>query len=163
MVDYARRTARVLLLDAADRLLLVRSEFGPDDPRGHGWFTPGGGIDDGEDVLAAAVRELDEEVGLRAAPGDLRHVAVATGRADLGWANGLFRDDFYLHRVDRHEVDTSGLTEFEWTHQTGFRWWTAAELAATDEAIFPRGLAELLPDLIAGRLPDPPAALTWHH
>jgi hypothetical protein len=36
------------------------------------------------------------------------------------------------------------------------RWWTVDEIAAASEPVYPAGLAGLLPDLIAGRLPDAP-------
>jgi 8-oxo-dGTP pyrophosphatase MutT (NUDIX family) len=57
-----RHAVRVLLLDEHDRLLLFRAE----DP-GTGavfWFPAGGGIEDGEDAVAAARREVAEETGL---------------------------------------------------------------------------------------------------
>jgi len=40
MAEFARRSARVLVLDAWDRLLLVQS--------GDAWLVPGGGVEDGE-------------------------------------------------------------------------------------------------------------------
>lgn len=105
MAQFARRSARVLLLDAYDRVLLVQS--------GEAWLLPGGGVEDGETLADVAARELREEIGLAIAPADLYPVAYTTGHANLGWANGLFRDDFFLHRVNSYQVDPSGLTEFE--------------------------------------------------
>jgi 8-oxo-dGTP pyrophosphatase MutT (NUDIX family) len=155
VTEFVRRSARVLLLDASDRLLLVRS--------GGIWLAPGGGVEDGEELAEAAARELREETGLRVVSADLYPVAYTTGQADLGWASGLFRDDFFLCRVDSHEVDSSGLNEFERQHYRGHRWWTHAELAATSEPIVPANLVALVADLIAGRLPAAPAALPWPH
>lgn len=155
MTEFARRSARVLLLDAADRVLLVRS--------GGLWLAPGGGVEEGEELAEAAARELREETGLSVAPADLHPVAYTTGRADLGWASGLFRDDFFLYRVDSHEVDPSGLNEFERQHYRGHHWWTHTELVSTRETISPSNLAALVADLIAGRLPPAPIALPWHH
>jgi hypothetical protein len=54
-----RRAARVLLLDPEDRVLLMRYDDGP--PNGHHWTTPGGGLNDGEDYRAAALRERGVE------------------------------------------------------------------------------------------------------
>ncbi len=124
---YARRSARVLLLERRGRVLLLRYENGE-------WFTPGGGVDEGEDPRQAAVRELREEIGLKVDPADLGPlVAVTSGYAALGWVEGVLRDDYFLHRVDAHTVDTSGLAPHE--RYTAHRWWTADELATTTETV----------------------------
>ena len=149
------------MLDASDRLLLVRSATTQGQP--DAWFTPGGGVEDGEDLASAAARELQEETGLAVNPRDLRLVAYTTGTADLGWASGLFRDDFFVCRVASHEVDTAGMTEFERQLYAGHHWWTQAELAATRETVYPNDLADLVADLVAGRVPETPRALPWHH
>jgi 8-oxo-dGTP pyrophosphatase MutT (NUDIX family) len=164
MPVYARRSARVLLVDSADRVLLLRSLLKPGKPaRGHLWLTPGGGVEPGEDLAEAAVRELAEEAGLTASAADLRHVAFAAGHAEFTWASGLFRDDYFLHRVGSHRFDPSGQTEFERGHMVGHRWWSAPELQTTTETIYPYGLSTLLTDLIGGRVPAEPVELPWHH
>jgi 8-oxo-dGTP pyrophosphatase MutT (NUDIX family) len=58
-------------------------------------------------LAAAASRELLEEIGLHTDSADLRYIAYTEGHADLGWANGLFRDDFFLHRVSSHDIDVA--------------------------------------------------------
>ncbi|MGK5677787.1 NUDIX hydrolase [Actinoplanes sp. URMC 104] len=159
MPRYARRSARVVLVDSRDRVLLLRSAAGD----GFAWYTPGGGVKWWERLPGAAARELREEVGLAVPAARLRAVAFTTGHADLGFAKGLFRDDFFLCRVDGHEVDTRGQTAFERTHFSGFRWWTAGELDATDEVVYPYRLGELLGLIVAGRVPAEPVELPWHH
>lgn len=52
----------VILTDLQGQVLLLRHSYGPDD-----WCLPGGGIGRGEDPLAAAQRELHEELGLEVA------------------------------------------------------------------------------------------------
>lgn len=55
-----RTGVRAVVLDPADRLLLVRFS----DAMGSWWATPGGGVDPGESDAEALARELGEEVGL---------------------------------------------------------------------------------------------------
>jgi ADP-ribose pyrophosphatase YjhB (NUDIX family) len=52
--------AQVAVFDEHDSILLVRHGYRP------GWHFPGGGVDRGETIHEAAVRELEEETGLRA-------------------------------------------------------------------------------------------------
>jgi 8-oxo-dGTP pyrophosphatase MutT (NUDIX family) len=114
MSEFARRTGRVLVPDATDRLLLIQLAPVPGQPEHrYEWFTPGGGVEAGEDVAVPAARELQEETGIRAGPDELVPVAYTTGQAELGWTSGLFRDDFFLHRVVAHQVNSAGLNDFE--------------------------------------------------
>ncbi|MER5337255.1 NUDIX domain-containing protein [Micromonospora sp. NPDC002717] len=164
-LPYRRRSARVLLLDSASRILLLRFLVDSTDPdRGHGWATPGGGVNDGEPLPHAAARELHEEIGLAVAPHHLgQPVAYCAGYADLGWASGVFRDDFFYHRIDTHDVDTTRMETLERTYHAGHRWWLLDELASTTDTVYPFGLARLLADILAGRIPQQPVQLPWHH
>lgn len=51
-------------LDTGRVLLLQRSLADPEDPNAGLWEFPGGGLDDGEDPKAGALREFSEEVGV---------------------------------------------------------------------------------------------------
>jgi len=159
---YRRRTARVLVLDVDDRVLLLCYQFSPER---RVWLAPGGGVKWWESLRKAAARELREEVGLVVDPAGLGlPVAHAEGYADLGWAKGQFRDDYFAHRVASHEVNTAAMESLERSTYAGHRWWSVDELQATTDDIVPWGLAGLLATLIEGageqgrrvRLP-------WHH
>lgn len=58
-----RTAARVLLVDDAGRVLLLSGT----DPQvgSRWWITPGGGVENNEDLASTAVRELAEETGIR--------------------------------------------------------------------------------------------------
>src|SRR5438045_9444505 len=66
-----RRAARVILLDAAGRVLLMHGAD-PARPQHAYWFTPGAGLDPGETPAEFAARELYEETGLSLPPGNPR-------------------------------------------------------------------------------------------
>ena len=126
------------------------------------WLTPGGGVRWWERPVAAAARELGEEVGLRLRPSGLRAVAFTQGRADLGFAAGLFRDDFFVCRVAGHVVDTRGHTELERKNFAGARWWSVDELRTTEETVYPFGLSEVVAAVVEGDMPETPVELPWH-
>ena len=150
-----RDTARVILVDPADRVLLFRF--------GRGWLTPGGGLDPGESVEAGAVRELLEETGHRVDPAGLGPiVAICSGR----WSTpeGVefdAVDHYFFVRAADDSVDLSGHQELEQRVLAGYRWWPLAELTATSDLVFPAGLAALLGRLLRGDIPPAPLELPW--
>ncbi|SCL51655.1 8-oxo-dGTP pyrophosphatase MutT, NUDIX family [Micromonospora citrea] len=152
MTDYTpRRAARVLLVDAAGRVLLF-SGFDPARPEdGRWWFTPGGGLDPGETYAECAARELAEETGLRLpvpAFGAPVHRDVTEYPFDGVWYRQ--EQEFFLVRVSGHEVDTTGFSEVERASVAAHRWWRMDELAATDERYYPPDLPAVLTRALAG-------------
>lgn len=144
MTFIDRRAARVLLIDAAERALLLHGGD-PARPEQRWWFTPGGGLDTGETPAQGAARELREETGLRADPaelGDPVHHEVT----EFSYDNRQYRQkqDFFVFRVEKWDVDTAGFDDQEQRSIIGHRWWSMAELDASTEQIFPIGLADLL-------------------
>ncbi|MFE9205832.1 NUDIX hydrolase [Micromonospora sp. NPDC007230] len=145
-----RRAARVLLVDASDRVLL----FAGTDPGrpGHAyWFTPGGGLDPGESPAAGAARELAEETGLRLTPAELG-APVWAETVEFPFDGVWYRQEqeFFLVRVPAWEVDTAGFDEVERASVSGHRWWSLAELSATAERYYPPDLPDRLAAALAG-------------
>ncbi len=151
MTVIDRRAARVLLLDGAGRTLLLHGSD-PARPGQRWWFTPGGGVDQGETLAEGAARELFEETGLRVDPAELGE-PVWREVTEFSYREQTYRQDqdFFLLRVDQWQVDMAGMDEDEQQTITEHRWWSAAEISASDEEIFPRELASLLGSLAGGR------------
>ena len=149
-----RRTGRVVVLDPAGRVLLLGARLtDPAVPPGDVlyWYTPGGGVEDGESLRQAAARELAEEIGLAVAPAALegpvwlrRHVEPFAGvQVDS-------RETYFVLRNVVHEVDPSGRTDLEVLGEEPHRWWSVPEIAGSPESFAPAQLATLLPELLVG-------------
>jgi len=138
-----RDVSRVIVLDGDDAVLLLQGFDPADATAGRWWFTPGGGVEGSETRQAAALRELEEETGLRIdsvtrVPGERRAVFEFDGRV---WQQ---HEHYFAARVRRFELDDSGWTEGERRSLLGARWWSAEAIATSSERFFPENLIELV-------------------
>ena len=85
--------------DTGRILMLQRAITEDDDAAGH-WELPGGHAEAGEDLLAAAVREWEEETGLHLPP---------TGHVRRGWtgSNGIY-EGFVMDIPSEDDLDLGG-------------------------------------------------------
>jgi 8-oxo-dGTP pyrophosphatase MutT (NUDIX family) len=136
--------ARTLVVDGTGRTLLLEW-IDPEDGQ-RVWFMPGGRIEEGETSEAAALRELREETGLRAAVAGrcLMRLHTRSPRA--------VRDELHF-LVGAGEA--AGDASMPDPGTVGSRWWTLDELAHSSELFHPRNVAELLGLVLAGGPPEP--------
>ena len=117
-----RPNVGIALFDAVGRVLIAR-RIGDDGPEviapGHEWQLPQGGVDPGEDIEAAARRELREETGVRS--------AVLLGRME-----GAVTYDWPPWRGPPHRLD-------RWRGQS--QTWLALRFAGRDTEIDLTGAA----------------------
>ncbi|PWD49773.1 NUDIX hydrolase [Serinibacter arcticus] len=152
-----RHAARVLLLDAEDRVLLVRAHDA-DQPDRTWWFTVGGGIDDGETPARAAAREVLEETGLVVDPDTLiGPVARRSAVFDFFARDVRQHEVFYVHRLtaaapEAGELSTAGWTAVERSFVDELGWWSVADLRTLGVEVFPSELPDLVSEVLA-RLP----------
>ncbi len=153
-----RPTARVVLLDRDDRILLMKGRL-PGGKYAAAWFTIGGGVEPGETYVEAAAREIREESGIGVF--EIGPVLwVRQGVLELP-APTLMVEQYVLARCDAAEPSREGWQALEHELIEDIRWWTLAELITTREAVFPPGLAQLLPDVFAGRIAAEPVPIPW--
>lgn len=140
-----RETARVYLRAKTGEILMIFTHWDPGTGLEPRWLTPGGGIDRGETVLEAAVRELLEETGLRVEPEALGE-PVHKIEFQLTWAGGELETGiahFYELVVDEpFELDNSLWMPDEHRDIVEYRWWKPADLIASGELIGPPGLRD---------------------
>ncbi len=156
--DLERDAVRVVLTDAGGRILLFHAVTADVPPPGW-WELPGGGIDEGESYLEAAVREIREETGLVLDPAA---VGPPAWRRDSTWHSGgrrrLQHEVVVAATVPGHTpaISGDGRTASEREIYVATRWWEQAEVRASRARFYPGRLPELLPGFLAGERIDEP-------
>jgi TDG/mug DNA glycosylase family protein len=145
-----RIAVRALVLDESGRTLLVQFR---DDTGQEWWATPGGGIDEGEDVESALRRELAEELGLddfQLGP------EIWTREHTFGWRGSIIRQRERIWLVEIPQHEPAPRVDLAAELVADVRWWTPAELTATREQLVPDRLPELLRELQENGPPTKP-------
>lgn len=140
-----RRSARLVLLDPAGRLLLFRYH---DEHKPPFWSTVGGELKPGEDYQMAASRELEEETGFDIPIGRLlreREDVYAVARS----TPAKWLEKYFLVECD-HPCAPSrrGWTDEERATIENWKWWSLKEMRSGDTTFLPDWLPELLEDTL---------------
>jgi 8-oxo-dGTP pyrophosphatase MutT (NUDIX family) len=148
-----RVSARVVLLDRTGAVLLFCGSDpavadSSDGPAPRWWFTVGGATQQGETLAETAVRELEEETGLRVDPVEI-FGPVWQRDAVIDFNGSVIHSEemFFIHRTDRFEPSAAGRSGLERAYIHGHRWCDETmigELVAKGEKVYPVQLGELL-------------------
>jgi 8-oxo-dGTP pyrophosphatase MutT (NUDIX family) len=148
-----RPAARAVVIDPADRILLVRFEF----PTKTVWAAPGGGIEGAETHADAIRRELEEETGLvdpEIGP------AVWTRLHVIPFIGGKWdgqQEQYHLVRTKSFTPrPTLSWAQLHAEYVFELRWWTLDELERSDAAFAPGRLPELVAALLRDGPPNEP-------
>jgi 8-oxo-dGTP pyrophosphatase MutT (NUDIX family) len=145
----------VVVLDSADRVLLLQASDPFRPASGEWWELPGGGIEQGEPSGVAAARELYEETGIDSVemgPCVWRQHAVF----DFGGYHFDQQEHVHVARGQGGEYRPAGLEALEALAFKGARWWTLAELVqhvAGGGRVLPPWLVDQLPVVLAAGWP----------
>jgi ADP-ribose pyrophosphatase YjhB (NUDIX family) len=128
-----------MLFEETGSVLLIRFVVMRPDGEFLFWALPGGEIEAGEIEIEAAARELREELGI-----EVKVMGPVYCDSNQFWHQGEMQDnvDFlFLAECGREEPRLMGVTTEEKEIMKEVRWWSAAEVEASQERIFPEGLA----------------------
>lgn len=154
-----RLSVRIVLVDADDRVLLFRTREASEPELGLWWELPGGGIEPGETVEQAAVRELYEETGIAVDASQVRPPNwVRTATYLKRGERRLQHELVVLIRLDRPgpDLDTSRQLPDELEDYIGYAWVPASAVINSSEPFYPGRLPSLLADFLTGTDIDEP-------
>jgi|SRR6185503_6323510 len=154
-----RTAVRLVVLDAAERILLLHVQDLTNPQFGTAWELPGGGIEAGETYSEAALRELREETGIEV-PQDSIPAPTWKRRIEYVYRGTCWHQHEFVAAVRLSEssphVDASRRVGNEREDVLGARWWSMQQLMASSERFYPRSLPAMLPRFIAGESIDEP-------
>ena len=154
-----RTAARLVVIDAADRILLLHVQDLSNPRAGTAWELPGGGMEADETFVGAATRELREETGLEVRP---ECIEAPRWRRQIEYVyRGVCRHQRELVALVRLSQASPGIDHAlrvgdEKEDVLGARWWSMQEIMTSSERLYPRSLPTLLPRFLAGESLEEP-------
>lgn len=142
METLIRKSARLVIIDGNDRLLLFQYRDGRQPPF---WATAGGELKAGENYREAAARELYEETGLSIEIGELlrdRDEIYAVARS----VPARWQEQYFLVKCPANSiVRAANWTAEEKSTIQKWKWWSLSEMREQPASLFkPEWLPSIL-------------------
>lgn len=157
-----RNSIRILLINKSNELLLMYV----DDPkttsadgsyRGAFWCSIGGEIESGEDVKDAAIRELKEETGLNIKDVTFGPIVwFGEFKMMLYGQMTQLKQQFIVAHTEKTQITLKYLTPEEKKVVKKLSWFSLDNIKSSKEIIYPIGLENYLPDILARNYPSQP-------
>lgn len=118
------------------------------------WLSVGGGVERGETLAQAAVRELREEVGISVGPGDLGDPIATTviEFASFGFLPVTQEQAYFALAVPDTTVSFAGQGRIERRTMVGHAWLSADAIAARTERLSDPDLPKLVKQAVSAAL-----------
>lgn len=154
-----RCSARAVLLDEMNRVLLIKFLFNEIRGRKILWVTPGGGLEEEESYKDCVIREVFEETGIklkRIGPWIWTREVVFKGEED----SFISYERYFLVCVNNSNISLSGLSKKEQQSFYDIKWWSIRELMDSDEHFGPPDIGKLVFNIVNGEIPKKPIRIS---
>jgi 8-oxo-dGTP pyrophosphatase MutT (NUDIX family) len=136
---HFRNAVRTILLTPDNKVLLMKINS-PDSSLTF-WITPGGGMENDENLEEAVKRELNEELGLT----DFNLGPLVWLRQHtFNWGKKRICQDeqYYIVHIKQFDPVISDKTEAEFLHE--FRWWCLSDMEKSEEIFTPGSIVNII-------------------
>lgn len=165
-MDFVERNSiRVILMNEKKEVLLMcvddkKTTSSDGTYSGPFWVLVGGGMDPGEDIKEAAFRELYEETGFKRDDVELGPVVWRSEvNMVLAGTPSYIKDQYIVAKTKKHAISQENFTDWEKEVVRKVAWFSLEQIKDISDPVYPTGLTDYLPDILAGNYPEEPILL----
>ena len=162
-----RNSIRIILINDKKEVLLMcvedkKTTSSDGTYSGPFWVLVGGWMEPGEDMNEAAFRELHEETGLSRDDVELGPVVWQSEvNMVLAGTPSHITDNYIVAKLKSKncEISNENFTDWEKEVVRKVGWFSIEQIKDISGPVYPKGLADRLPDILDGKYPEEPIFL----